>query len=194
MTRFLSAAWAWLGANHEQVKIVFVVVAGLYVLFEYRVQVQADRVKHAVEYVEKYDESKSSGGMARLDALWLSSDVRDLRERMKKEPAVTRADQFHRQFAELVQNHNLIADVYRMLTHFRKVAICAESGLCNADTLCRFMFDDIQSFRETYRGLLEQEFKADSNGEVARFAENTCKQQFGTYCRQVPASPYCRRH
>jgi hypothetical protein len=193
MQRWTVTAWSWIGQNHEQLKILFVVIAGLYVIFEYRTKLDEGRIARAVEEVSKYDSYKSSGATARLDAFWLSDKVKALRDEMKTQPAEKRPDLFHNRFAGLVQSEKLTPDVHQTLTHYRKVAICVRAGLCDADTICRFMFDDIQGFRETYRGLLEGEFLNEGRGDAAYLAEKDCTKQFREYCQRVSNSSYCRR-
>ena len=139
--------WSWIKRNDAQLKIVFAVVAALYVLFEYRGKLEADRLQRSLDYISRYDQGNLFEANRKLSKFWLSSEVAEWEMNVEK-------DHYHEELAVLLQGHSLVDEAYELLMFYRNASICARTTLCKGETICRFFFSDVQDFRETYRGLL----------------------------------------
>src|SRR5260370_23043562 len=69
-----SQLWSWLGANHEQVTIAFALVAGLYVLVEYRSNETDATIKRAMEFQARYGQAEILSSRMKLENYWLSPE------------------------------------------------------------------------------------------------------------------------
>jgi hypothetical protein len=187
--------WKWIGTNEKQIKIVFAIIAAMYIGFEYRAKVKQDKIARAISYVEKHEQEKILEAREHLRGFWLTGPVKELRERLKSSiPPEKRPEQYHKEMVALLHSSGRIAEVNSLLSFYGSVALCVNISHCDDKTVCRYFFDEIQRFRENYRALLDQ--WADELGdltprEIKHLAESTCSQQFKLYCKELKTSPYC---
>jgi hypothetical protein len=187
--------WQWIGTNEKQIKIVFAVIAALYIGIEYRFKVQQDRISRAISYAEKHEQEKILEARERLRKFWLTDPVRELIARLKSSlPPEKRAEHYHKEMVELLRSSDLITEVDSLLNFYRSVALCVDIAHCDGKTICRYFFNEIQDFRENYRALLDEwanELGDLAPGEIKYLVESTCSQQFKLYCKNLQRSPYC---
>jgi hypothetical protein len=65
---------------------------------------------------------------------------------------------------------------------------------CDNETICSYLFTDIQSFRQNYRvvfGDWQTGLGETAPTDVKDLAERMCSKQFRAYCKDVPSSPGC---
>jgi hypothetical protein len=186
--------WSWIGKNDKQIKIIFAAVAAFYVLFEYRAAIHQNQITTAISYVTKHDEGKILESREHLYDFWLGQTMSQFIQQQHSLPKEERIKRYTQEFPQLVKASGCLADVYSLLSFYRDVALCVRVSNCDSKTICSYLFDDIQSFRDTYRPLLESwttDLGETDDRTVGVLAEQACRPQFQQYCREVPASPYC---
>lgn len=183
---FLKSAWKWLGDNDKQVKIVFAIIAAVYVIAEYRIKVHSDRAAAAMSYLNKYDEEK----MLQVREKVLHDLVEALVIQMSTVPEDKRvkaySDQFQQRFNS---NEDTKQGIYTLLEFYRDLGVCVESSNCDSHAICGYFFDDIQSFREMCRPISVNWQEAEVLDELVK---SDCETSLRKYCKdRAPNSPDC---
>lgn len=187
--------WKWVGENEKQIKIVFTLIAAIYVVFEYQVKVKQDHIANTIDYVHRYADGKILESRERLDVFWLSNRVIKVNRKLQAETNSTiRIKRYHEIIPHLLRTSGRSRDVYKILQFYRDVGLCVHTGRCDRETACNYFFTDMQSFRENYRALLDgwtQSIGETAPGELSLLVEQKCDDKFAQYCKKMPSSSYC---
>lgn len=192
--RLASAIWSWIGKNEKQIKILFTLVAALYIVWEYRQTVYRSRVERAIGYVRDYDEGKVLETRERISDFWLSKEMTDFLREQRALPGEERATRYENELPKLIETSGRLNDAYNLLNFYRDLSLCVQVSDCDRNTVCSYFFEDVQSFRENYRPLLprwSRDFGEHAAEVVSALAEKECVNQFRNYCERVPVSLYC---
>lgn len=186
MTRAM-AVWNWIGKNEKQLTILFAMIAGLYVLYEYRLSVHASKVERAMAYVERGRSGEVQTDLHDLrEFSWKLADSGDLKGVAPKD--------YSAEFARRLAGAGMVGRVDRVMEHYQDIATCVDAELCDAAVSCQLLFGEMQDFQENYRALLDA--WRDRGGDtgpvqIAAFLKNQCVEERTKYCREVPRSVDC---
>jgi len=143
--------WSWIGESEKQIKIAFAVVAALYVVWEYRSAIHQNRVTTAIGYVTKHDEGKILESREHLYDFWLGQSMSQFIHEQQSLPRKDRVKRYDQELPQLLKASGRQDDVYNLLSFYRDVALCVRVFNCDRETVCTYLFDDIQAFRDNYR-------------------------------------------
>jgi len=149
MPNFLSRLWKWVGSNHEQVAILFAVVAGAYVLFEYKSKESEETVKRAMEFQARYGQKEILEARVKLHGYLLG-------EQFQKDYAAAKAKGGNAKMTELIRSHGLEPSVYVLVDFYDQVTTCVENDLCDKKTACAIFKEPITSLASNYHGLFDE--------------------------------------
>jgi hypothetical protein len=186
--------WGWIGRNEKQIKILFTLIAALYIVWEYRQAVYHSRVERAISYVHDYDQGKILEIREHLSDFWLSKPMTNFLQQQRGLDGDKRVKRYDEELPSLVQSSGSLNDAYNLLNFYRDLSLCVKVSDCDRDTVCNYFFEDVQGFRENYRPLLpewSQNFGEHAAEIVGVLAEKECVSQFRSYCKRVPTSTYC---
>lgn len=180
--------WSWFGRNEVQIKIIFAIVAAMYVVFEYRMNVWDDKISRTLDYIKQYNSGEILEASVSLNSFWISDEATNFFTNVTPE-------NYTREIIMLIIEKQWYDEIYKLHNFYSDLSMCANNSICDVDTACEFFFDDIQSFRETYRVFLEDvsgKWGEDISSEVQTFVKTRCQTQFKSYCTELPESPYCK--
>jgi hypothetical protein len=178
--------WGWMGANHEQLKIVCAICAATFVLVEYLGKVNEGAVAKTLDYVKRFNEADVAEARRKLDAFWDRLSVEAWRERLNQA-------NFERVVPDLIRESGLTPEV-RVLGHFyREVGLCVQGKVCNAAKACHFFFSDIRGYQHNYKWYLDEaELRNEGTPTIlSGMMSEACSAQHRDYCAKNPRSPYC---
>jgi hypothetical protein len=169
----IESGWTWLGANKEQLAIVFTVIAAGYVLYEYHAsQVDAD-VKRTMDFQSRYSEKELLTARTALDDVLFDPEF----EQKKAATGLKGNDAISKMITDLklASNVRLLADFYG------QVATCMKNELCDRQTACAAFQKGAAELRDNYYGL----FVRWEHNWNENLIEPTYK-YFGTACAKRP--------
>ncbi len=180
---------------HKTGKILFAVIAALYVAFEYRLNIHEAKVSQAVKYIERHDQGEIFKANRVLQDFWISENVSEWSSRLQSiDSSEERVKRYIKELPDMIDEVGATTYVYQLLNYYRNVGLCVKTSHCHPETVCSYLFDDIQAYRENYRSLLEdwkENLGDKAPTQVADLVENSCSQQFIAYCQEFPTSQYC---
>jgi hypothetical protein len=167
----VTAFWSWIGDNHEQIALLFAVVAGLYVLIEYkRSETDAD-TKRVMEFQARYGQREILAARRKLEAFWLNPDSDAERDAATGSAA--------EKITEVVLKHKLDGDVFVVADFFDQVTTCMRVDLCHLKTACAIFKSEVDGMRNTYFDLFKKWEK--------RWGENRMEPNFKYFAAKCPA-------
>jgi hypothetical protein len=188
--------WKWIGENEKQLKILFAIIAALYVVVEYGENVRQDRIANTMFYIHDYVDGKISETRAHLNAFMTGDTVKLEFDNLRGERNPwKRAELYNKRMVGLIKNAHLTGDIDRLLDYYQGIAVCVQTDRCDRGTACGYFFNDIQDFRENYRSILEDwasDLGESGTGDLTTLAQSECIEQFNRYCGKVPQSAYCK--
>lgn len=186
--------WNWLGDSEKQIKLIFTVLAAIYIYFEYNDKRQQDRIGNSMDYIRRYTDEKGSIYPARehLFNFWIDrKNVNVIKKlKIKSSPKI-----YDETIPKMLKSLNLHLDVYKILIFYRDINICVQANRCDQKVICSYFFKEIQDFRENYRAILSE--WTQTIGESAPveleqlMLQETCSIKFKEYCSKNQNSPYC---
>lgn len=142
-------AWNWLGKNHDQVTVTFAVIAGIYVLMEYKLNEVDATIKRAMELQARYGAAEILTSRLKLESYWLSpeseSDLQQAGGSTKNE-----------KITEVLLRHKLDGSVFVLADFFHQVTTCVKQNLCHLETTCAVFKRPAVELRNTYFDLFKQ--------------------------------------
>jgi hypothetical protein len=170
----LTTFWNWIGTNHEQITLLFAVVAGVYVLIEYkRSETDAD-TKRVMEFQARYGQREILAARRRLDSFWLNPDSDAERAAEPGSPA--------EQITAVVLKHKLDSEVFVVVDFFDQVTTCMRTDLCHLKTACAIFKAEVEGVRNTYFDLFKKWQK--------RWGENRMETNFNYFASKCPAKEH----
>lgn len=167
----LKAFWDCIGRNHEQVTLLFAVVAGIYVLVEYkRNETDAD-IKRVMEFQARYGQREILAARKKLDSFWLNPDSDA--ERAAESGSATE------QITAVVLKHKLDGEVFVVADFFDQVTTCMRTDLCHLKTACTIFKPEVDGTHNTYFDLFKKWEK--------RWGENRMEMNFKYFKDNCPA-------
>ena len=145
--RWIRSRWAWVGRNHEQVTIAFAVIAGLYVLMEYRSNQTEALVKRAMEFQARFGQTELLKSRLELERYWLSPESAkdlDVAPGSKNE-----------KITKVVLDHKLDGSVFVLADFFGQTVTCLKEELCDLKTTCAVFKPYVTELRNTYFDLFK---------------------------------------
>ncbi len=152
----VEAIWNWVGAHHDQVKIVFAVCAALFILWEYHDKQIEERVSKTYDFQARL----ASGDLqkARLDLNFLL---------IGNWPTIKAAGPGGSDLiAEMVRKAQLERNVLLLADFYTQAATCARLNLCELGVACAAFKTPVVAFRHNFFSLFE-EWKKDWGEDFA---------------------------
>jgi hypothetical protein len=145
--RWVKSRWAWVGVNHEQVKIAFAVIAGLYVLVEYRSNQTEALVKRTMEFQARFGQTELLRSRLKLERYWLSPEsAKDLDEASGSK---------NEKITKVILDHKLDGSVYVLADFFGQTVTCLKEDLCELKATCAVFKPYVVELRNTYFDLFK---------------------------------------
>lgn len=144
---WIKVFWVWLGSNHEQVAIAFALVAGLYVLVEYRSNQTDALIKRTMEFQARFGQAEVLKARLELDRYWLSPEsAKDLGQASGSK---------NEKITQVVLDHKLDGSVFVLADFFRQIVTCMKEDLCHLETTCAVFKSYVVELRNTYFDLFK---------------------------------------
>ena len=140
--------WKWLGENHEQVTMLFALIAGAYVLVEYQLKEHEETVKRSLEFQARYGQKEILTARIKLDGYLLS-------EQYKQDIAAATTKDANGKITEVIRKRGLESNVFILADFFDQVTTCVEKDLCDKKTACAIFKGPVLGLRNNYYGLFE---------------------------------------
>jgi hypothetical protein len=170
----LTKFWNWIGTNHEQITLLFAVVAGVYVLIEYkRSETDAD-TKRVMEFQARYGQREILAARRKLDSFWLNPDSDAERA---AEPGSAAE-----QITAVVLKHKLDSEVFVVADFFDQVTTCMRTDLCHLKTACTIFKPEVEGMRNTYFDIFKKWEK--------RWGENRMETNFKYFASKCPVKEH----
>jgi hypothetical protein len=170
----LAAIWDWIGSNHEQITLLFAVVAGAYVLVEYkRSETDAD-IKRVMEFQARYGQREILAARRKLDSFWLNPESDAQRA---AEPGSAAE-----QITAVVLKQKLDGEVFVVVDFFDQLTTCMRSDLCDLKTACMIFKPDVDGMRNTYFDLFKK--------WEQRWGENRMEVNFKYFANKCPVKEH----
>jgi hypothetical protein len=170
----LTTFWNWIGTNHEQVTLLFAVVAGVYVLIEYkRSEIDAD-TKRVMEFQARYGQREILAARRKLDSFWLNPDS-DAERAAEPGSAAEK-------ITAVVLKRKLDGEVFVVADFFDQVTTCIRTDLCHLKTACAIFKSEIDGKRNTYFDLFKK--------WEQRWGENRMEANFKYFSSKCPAKEH----
>jgi|ERR1035437_2775114 hypothetical protein len=170
----LKAFWARIGDNHEQITLLFGVVAGLYVLVEYKRSETDAEIKRVMEFQARYGQREILAARRSLDSFWLNPDSDAERAAAPGSAA--------EKITAVVLKHKLDGEVFVMADFFDQVTTCMRTDLCDLKTACAIFKPEVEGMRNTYFDLFKIWEK--------RWGENRMEMNFKYFAGKCPAKEH----
>jgi hypothetical protein len=172
LVAWIKAFWSWLGKNHEQLTISFAVVAGLYVIFEYRSNATDTDIKRTLELQARFGQKELIEARYKLESYWLNPQSQiDL-----DQAGGTKNEKL----TKVIMDHKLDGSVFLLADFFGQVATCIKEKICHLETTCAVFKRNIVEMRNTYFDLFK-------NWE-ARWGENLGEVPYKVFVERCPKS------
>ena len=149
----MARCWRRLGKNAETLKLIFAIIAGGYVLFQYHSNVSDEKIKKTLEFQSRY--GKDDVGKARIELknYWLLDP--DRKKRIEEDAAKSKVQPGLRIAQAVLKEKELARSVWILADFFEQVTTCVRGGLCDQDTACASFKSDVIAVRNTYYHLFK---------------------------------------
>jgi hypothetical protein len=144
-----SQLWRSIGANHEQIKIVFALVVALWTLYEYKQHIAESRVAESLKYIERYQRDPVLTARHEYANYWLLGEGSDLLRKTPKKDWNSLID-------KKPEEHLLERHVFTLTSFYIDVALCTKHKLCDKRTSCQYFKADMDALRNSHSKLLER--------------------------------------
>jgi len=167
MSRF-DRIWFWLHENEKQLKLMFTLAAGFYVVIAYGLNQRDADIKRTLDYQTRYSEGEFQKAHLELNMLLLNPANKD---------AIDKASIPDAKIKELVEANGYQRDVLILADLFAEVTTCVRRNLCHQQTACAIFRDRIFAHRNNYHAL----FESWQNMWGQNFIEDSFN-RFGKWC------------
>jgi hypothetical protein len=140
--------WKWLKDNSESVKIIFAVIAGIYVALQYKANDHIDHVKASTESIDQFYKSDNYTSLLRLEDFWLSEHNVELRRRLENKEITSET---YRNILFNLVKMDYYGDLRKAARGLQSVSICGIQGRCDGPTICMYLFHTMEDFRCNFR-------------------------------------------
>ena len=179
-------SWRTFLENHSGAAgVLLAIFAGFYVLKEYEISEQDDRLDRTRAYIERIESGAVHESRQWLDLHWIKNRglISDLNsanygETADRDAAKTLLEEYGRNFDETEDgNAENIQHVMRLFYFYSDLAKCVELGLCDADTACSIFAEDIGRFYVLHAAFIAKwrQVSSERNFDVIKsFLNQTC--------------------
>jgi len=151
------ALWTWLGTDHDQVKILFAVIAALYILWEYHDKQVEYRVSKTYDFQVRLASNELQKARLDLNLLLISN-----------KPAIDAAGSGGSDLiASLVHSNQMERNVLLLADFYSQVADCSKLNLCELDVACQAFREPVIAFRNNFYPLFDKWKKDWGNDFIA---------------------------
>jgi hypothetical protein len=147
----LSTLANWMGRYNEQIKIIFALVAAIWVLVEYRGKQEETRIERAIDYMKRSSMGELLAAELKMTQYWTDQGIVQKLESMPKGDKKIFAD-----FISESVEKSLKIEVWRVFNFYNSLAICVNGQLCDPTAACNSFKRDIKVFIENYGPYFEQ--------------------------------------
>jgi hypothetical protein len=141
----LKAGWDFLANNKDQIKLIFTVIAAIFVTVEYFDAMQASRVKQTMEFQSRFGQSDIQKANFDLNLLLID-----------KKPELDAAGKgASARITELVKEQKLDRSALLITDFFVQVKTCIEGNVCDRKLACSLFADQIKAFHNNFNNLFE---------------------------------------
>lgn len=141
--------WEKIGTNTEQIKIVFTVIAAIYVLVQYQSSLSEAAVKQTMSFQARHSEGDLLKAHLDLDSMLLNPDNQKLLAASKKPSE---------EIDKLVKTNKYERDVITLADFYGQLATCVQSGVCKAETACAVFKSRIVALWNDYYDLFVKDW------------------------------------
>lgn len=133
------------------IQIIAAVGAAVVLLVEYRQKIQDERVERALAYIHESRTEPLRGARFEIDTLFLEKkETETLKEAIIKTISDKNLCSFSKYIEEKIEENNLFEPLYSTTEFYTSVATCVESGLCDLEVSCDFLYRRMKSQRSTF--------------------------------------------
>ncbi len=169
----LSTLGASLETHIELVKLVFAVIAALWVLFEYRAKQEEGRVAQTLEHVKRWNTEEIAQADRKINDFIIDPVNKPKLDAAKGNKQAL--DDFMTDAAKA----KLSTEVWKIYNFYNNVAVCVDAELCEAVSACRYFGSQMKIFLENFGAYFEEfrkSYKYDALTQIhAMLAIKACK-------------------
>lgn len=157
--------------------LFFAVVAGLYVLVEYRDTQQEGRLKQTLSYIQRVQSGDVADARRWFDVFWLKHST--LRDEFNAADAAGDNTQAKAALNKLEKAASAdpqgAENIMRMFYFYSDLSACSNLGICDRETACAMFLDDIGNHHFFFADFVNKWTKVSFSGkmdEVMKFVES----------------------
>ena len=165
-----SNAGTFIRNNAEGIKIVLLIVAGLYTavaglytVLVYNREATNNRIEDTLAFKERAEMGDLSRAFKRIDMLWIQNDAATsalqkyrigIKYTMDPEQLNKYQEAFDESVTYFIETKQLHDEIFAIHGFYKSINICVIQGRCHAPTACQLFAEDLQNFRSTYAPFL----------------------------------------
>jgi hypothetical protein len=169
--------WTRLGTDHDQVKILFAVIAALFILWEYHDKQVENRISKTYDFQTRL-------GSDELQKARLDLNILLIHNKPAIKAAGTSANDL---IADLVRKAQLERNALLLVDFYTEAATCAKLNLCELDVACEAFRAPVDAFRNNFYSLFEQwkkDWGDDFISEPYEYFTSNCSSK-RTWCSEL---------
>jgi len=135
----------WVGEHNEQIKIGIAVLVGIVTLLGYLNSVKKERIKHSIQYVDRYHGGDIFKARLAVEQFWRRPEIMAELDKIKMKERRVLAKE------KTLLDKQIQEPVFILLDFYQEVSLCALSDICHLKTACEFFANDIYDFNFLYQ-------------------------------------------
>jgi hypothetical protein len=171
----------WVRENIEIIKVILIVIGGIYAVAEYKGKDYAERVNNSAKIIDKLNSSTEYKALLSLEDFYASPEFADMRAELKSSK-LTSADYHKKLFEKTLPDHK--DELVKATRGLQSVAICGIQRRCERSTICMYLAVTMEDFRCNFRDSIKALSEDDSNclvDEIDYFVDNYCREWMKEY-------------
>ena len=152
---WLRRLWGAVRTNHEQLKICFALIFGIFAAAQYLEAKWETRTARAFDYLKRAQSGEVHVARREIDRIWLTGE--NLAVLVKNKEGAEQANDFVRieglrpQALDLAKNEKEHQKrVHTLRAFYKEVSVCGITRHCDRITICVAFFEEVQEFGELY--------------------------------------------
>lgn len=150
--------------NADGIKIILLVVAGLYTAWVYHREATDNRIEATLAFVEKAETGKLRKAFERINMLWIRSDatpiLKKYREDLKNATNTEEQNKLDKEFDKsviyFIEDKGLHDEIFTIHGFYKSINICVIQDRCHEPTACQLFAEDLQNFSSIYISFLSK--------------------------------------
>lgn len=147
----LKRLWVWIGANKDQLTIVFALFAAGWALSEYRTRVANDRQAETGKFMERYYGTAYLNARLQLNKFLFTPE--------SKEKLMAARRKGGKELETLMVNNDLLAPILTLADAYESLATCVQSKQCSVEAACLYFASDIIALHHLFRTVFTDTWK-----------------------------------